>query len=379
MNIQKNEIIFRQGEKAKTAYLIESGQVEIYYTNKNNLDTHLTILGPGELFGEMALIDTNVRSASAKAFTDVQLHEIQKEQLLEKINASSSVVQMIIKILMERIRKINHAEGGDQHADVQIADQNSDVMTKIKFENEIFQAYEKSEFILYHQPIIDLKTQKITGSEALIRWKSPGQGMISPSKFIEVLENSSMIIPIGYWIFEQCFLDYKKIQNQFKKPFSISINVSGRQFLHNEFVPTIQALVKKHQINPNHFKIEIIERVMMESAILTNILNQLREIGFEISLDDFGTGFSSLQYLADMPIDYLKIDRSFVMNLFKDQKTVAVVKSILYLAKQLNLKVIAEGLETIDEVNLMTELGADYGQGYLFSKPVCLDDFLKLV
>jgi diguanylate cyclase len=379
MDIKKNEIIFHQGEKADTAYLIEAGQVEIYYTNKNHIDTQLTILGQGELFGEMALIDANVRSASARALGDVTLHEIQKEQLLEKINSSNSIVQLIVKILMERIRRLNHAEGGDVYKNTQSFDKNTDALEKIKYENEIFEAYKNKEFILFHQPIVDLKTKKIIGSEALIRWESPKQGMISPGKFIDIMENSSMIIPIGYWIFEQCFVDSKIIQEKTKSPFSISINVSGRQFLHHEFIPTIKSLVIKHQINPKDFKIEIIERVMMESGTLTNILNQLRDIGFEISLDDFGTGFSSLQYLADMPIDYLKIDRSFVMNLFKDQKTQAVVKSILYLAKQLNLKVITEGLETPDEVQLMTDLGSDYGQGYLFSKPVKFDDFLKLL
>lgn len=385
MNIKKNEIIFRQGASANTAYLIESGEIEIFYTNENNKDTHLTILGPGELFGEMALIDATVRSASAKAHTDVILHEIQKEQLIEKINSSSAIVQLILKILMERLRKLNQAEGGDLYVVTQLANPNStmEALEKLKFENEIFEAYKNNEFILFHQPIVDLKNKEIIGSEALIRWKSLSHGMVAPGQFIDVLENSSMIIPVGYWIFEQCFLDFKRMQSKLndnqKKTFSISINVSGRQFLHHEFILNVKSLIAKHQIDPKNFKIEIIERVMMESAVLTDILNQLREIGFQISLDDFGTGFSSLQYLANMPIDFLKIDRSFVINLFKDIKTIAVVKSILYLAKQLNLKVIAEGLETEDERKLMTELGSDYGQGYLFSKPISLDEFIQLL
>lgn len=385
MNIKKNEIIFRQGASANTAYLIESGEIEIFYTNENNKDTHLTILGPGELFGEMALIDATVRSASAKAHTNVILHEIQKEQLIEKINSSSAIVQLILKILMERLRKLNQAEGGDLYVVTQLANPNStmEALEKLKFENEIFEAYKNNEFILFHQPIVDLNTKEIIGSEALIRWKSVSHGMVAPGQFIDVLENSSMIIPVGYWIFEQCFLDFKRMQSKLndkqKKTFSISINVSGRQFLHHEFILNVKSLISKHQIDPKNFKIEIIERVMMESAVLTDILNQLREIGFQISLDDFGTGFSSLQYLANMPIDFLKIDRSFVINLFKDIKTIAVVKSILYLAKQLNLKVIAEGLETEDELKLMTELGSDYGQGYLFSKPISLDEFIQLL
>lgn len=379
MNIKLNEIIFKQGEKASSAYLIESGQVEIYYTNKNDIDTHLTVLGQGELFGEMALIDANVRSASAKARTDVVLHEIQKEQLLEKINSSSSIVQLIVKILMERLRRQNRIEGGDETIFTPANQKHDDALEKIKFENEIFEAFKCKEFVMFHQPILDLKTNKIVGSEALIRWQSPKNGMVSPGKFIDILENSSMIVPVGYWIFEQCFEDYKKIQKIYTGHFSISINVSGRQFLHHEFIDNIKLLVAKHKINPKNFKIEIIERVMMESAVLTDILKQLQVIGFEISLDDFGTGFSSLQYLADMPIDYLKIDRSFVVNLFNDAKTLAVVKSILFLAKQLNLKVITEGLETAEEVKLMAELGSDYGQGFLFSKPVDLDSFLKLL
>jgi EAL domain-containing protein (putative c-di-GMP-specific phosphodiesterase class I) len=380
MNVKKDEIIFKQGEKASTAYFIESGQVEIFYTNKNNLDTHLTILGHGEIFGEMALIDANVRSASARALTEVKLHEIQKDQLLDKINASSSLVQMIVKVLMERIRKINQTEGGDSYYENKITyGAGSETLEKIKYENQIFEASKNKEFVLYHQPIFDLKTKKIVGSEALIRWNKPQHGMINPGQFIDILENSSMIVPVGYWVIEQCFEDYKNIQKQKIQPFSISINVSGRQFLHHEFISTVKKLIQKHQINPKNFKIEIIERVMMETALLTSILKQLRELGFEISLDDFGTGFSSLQYLADMPIDYLKIDRSFVVNLFKDQKTKAVVKSILYLAKQLGLKVITEGIETPAEAELMTELGSDYGQGFLFSKPLSFDELLKLL
>lgn len=379
MNVDKNKIIFRQGEKANTAYLIESGQVEIFYTNKMNIDTHLTVLGQGELFGEMALIDANVRSASARALTEVSLHVIQKDQLLEKVNASSSLVQLIVKILMERLRRLNQAEGGDPFQKVQSTDRHNDALEKIKYENEIFEAYKKNEFVIYHQPIVDMKTRAIVGSEALIRWQRPKDGMVSPGQFIDILENSSMIVPVGYWIFEQCFLDSKKIQSSVQKPFSISINVSGRQFLHHDFISTVKDLVLKHQINPADFKIEIVERVMMESGLLMNILSELRKIGFQISLDDFGTGFSSLQYLADMPIDFLKIDRSFVVNLFNDEKTKSVVRSIIYLAQQLNLKVIAEGIESEAEATLIQELGADMGQGYLFSKPLDFETLIKLL
>jgi EAL domain-containing protein (putative c-di-GMP-specific phosphodiesterase class I) len=161
--------------------------------------------------------------------------------------------------------------------------------------------------------------------------------------------------------------------------FSISINVSGRQFLHFDFISKLKELLEKHQVPAKQFKLEITERILLEGGGIIDILDKCAEMGFSISLDDFGTGFSSLQYLARMPISFIKIDRSFVMNIQKDEKTLAVVSSIIFLAKKLNIKIISEGIETATERQIMLDLGSEFGQGYLFAKPVSFNEFLELL
>lgn len=377
MQVKKDDLIFIQGQKGDHAYIIEEGQVEIFHKLKNDQESHLAILGQGELFGEMALIDANIRSASARALSDCRLLVIEKNQLIEKVDASDSVVQLMMRILLRRLRQQNQSHTGI-NLEENVAQQHGlSAVDKLRFESQINAAFQNREFQIYHQPIHDLAHNKLIGSEALIRWESPSQGLISPGYFVDVLENSSMIIPVGYWIFEECFMHYKQIREKAPANFTVSINVSGRQFAHHDFLPTLKALLIKHGVKAENFKLEITERILMEGGAIIDVLNQCRDIGFEISLDDFGTGFSSLQYLAQMPINYIKIDRSFVMNVLKDERTRAIIRSIVFLASQLNVKVISEGIESEAEASVMYGLGSDYGQGYLYSKPIPLPQFLK--
>lgn len=387
MNFKQNEIIFTQGQVGDYAYLIEEGKVEIFQTKKNMQDVHLAVLGEGEIFGEMALFESNVRTASTRALSDCRLLKIKKEQLFERVNSSDKIVQLIIRILMKRLTQKNMEMVGEKVVMPDIDDSGlSDTKRKeadgaavqsLKFENEINEAFLKKEFVIYHQPIFKMSDKSVVGSEALIRWESPQQGLVSPGRFVDILENSSMIVPVGYWIIEECFLHHKTIKNKNpQRDFSISINVSSRQFLHFNFIEKLKELVEKHEVNPQNFKLEITERLLMEGGGVIDILNKCHDMGFAISLDDFGTGFSSLQYLAQMPIDFIKIDRSFVMNVIQNPKTYAVVSSIIYLAKKLNLQIISEGIETEAELRAMAEMGSEYGQGYLFSKPVSFNVFL---
>jgi len=388
MEFKQGDLIFNQGDLGDYAYLIESGKVEIYHTKKSGQIVHLAFLGEGELFGEMALFDSNVRSASTRAASDCNLLRIKKEQLFERVNASDKIVQLIIRVLMKRLQQSNLTKAGEAAAISQVIrteavrhdKSDGDALVKLKFENELNEAFIKNEFKIFHQPIVEMGSGKITGSEALIRWESPQKGLVSPGKFVDILENSAMIIPVGYWIIEQCFLNYKEIMS--KNPgidFSISINVSGRQFLHFDFITKLKELVEKHQVPAKQFKLEITERILLEGGGIIDILDKCAEMGFSISLDDFGTGFSSLQYLARMPISFIKIDRSFVMNIQKDEKTLAVVSSIIFLAKKLNIKIISEGIETATERQIMLDLGSEFGQGYLFAKPVSFNEFLTLL
>jgi len=220
----------------------------------------------------------------------------------------------------------------------------------------------------------------------LLRWQSPTQGLISPNVFIDIIENSSMVIPIGHWIINQALKDLKSIREQLiaagkadlAEDFMMSINISGRQFTHSDFVNNLEDLREKHDLPAKNIKLEMTERIMMDGALAIESLHLCRQQGYSISIDDFGTGFSSLQYLTQMPISFLKIDRSFVMKL-GDAKTKAVISSIIFLAKALNIEIIAEGIETLEEAQALHQLGSHYGQGYFFQRPVEFSKFRTLI
>jgi EAL domain-containing protein (putative c-di-GMP-specific phosphodiesterase class I) len=392
VEIQKDQIIFSEGDAGDCAYIIEKGRVLVFLSKEQD-EIPLNILGEGEIFGEMALIDNENRSASVRALEDVRLAIVTKQQVLERVSTADKVVQLLMRVLLKRLRRKNDIVAhGSRLSDAEFySDGNQDgtqtALDQIKLENQIFQAFQNKEFELFYQPIVNLKTKKITGCEALLRWNSPLHGLVSPNLFIDIIENSSMVIPIGHWIINQALKDLHLIQDQLRlnkkdkmaDDFMMSINISGRQFTHSDFVNNLEDLREKHDVQTKNIKLEMTERIMMDGAIALDALNQCRNQGYAISIDDFGTGFSSLQYLTQMPISFLKIDRCFVMKILSDPKSKAVVSSIIHLAHAMDIEVIAEGIENNEESLVLETLGARYGQGYLFSKPVDMGRFLKLI
>ena len=227
-----------------------------------------------------------------------------------------------------------------------------------------------SQFQLYYQPIISLKTGKIVGFESLLRWFHPQRGMVSPVEFIPVAEETGLIVPIGRWVLQESCSQLQCWQETLNLPdLTISVNVSSRQFLQPEFIPQIEQILISSQI-PNYcLKLEITESVLMETAIsVTERLEQLRDLGIKLSLDDFGTGYSSLSYLHRFPVNTLKIDRTFVQGFNRGQEQ--IVRAIVTLAHSLAMDVVAEGIETPEQLERLKELACEYGQGYLFSPPV---------
>lgn len=391
VEIHKDQIIFNEGDAGDCAYIIEKGRV-LVYLNKDQEDIPLTILGEGEIFGEMALMDMQTRSASVRALEDVRLAIVTKQQVLERVSTADKVVQLLMRVLLKRLRR-NTGKLPHRFAEVEFEnsgagdDVTQSTLEQIKLENQIFQAFQQKEFELFYQPIINLKTKQIAGCEALLRWNSPERGLVSPNLFIDIIENSSMVIPIGHWIINQALKDLKQIQEHLTQKgkkkladaFMMSINISGRQFTHSDFVNNLEDLREKHDLSANNIKLEMTERIMMDGAIALEALNQCRSLGYAISIDDFGTGFSSLQYLTQMPISFLKIDRCFVMKLLTDPKSKAVVSSIIHLAHAMDIEIIAEGIEQNEESLVLETLGARFGQGYLFSRPVDLGRFIQQI
>lgn len=377
ISIAKDTVLFKQGEAGDCAYVVESGKVLVYLEIDQKI-VPLTHIKKGEIFGEMSLIDSLPRSASVKAVEDTVLNVVTKDQLIERFQGSDQLVQLLLKVMMNRVRKNNSSLTHGNEDNMNQDDTVMDGFENLKFENRLQEALNNQEFEMFYQPIINMQDSRVVGAEALIRWKDPVIGYIQPDKFIDFLENSSLMVSVGHWIFERCFQDFHKIKGTFGDDFIMSINVSGRQFTHPDFLLDLEKLTWKHKVNPKNIKLEVTERVMMNGVVAIEILDSCKNKGFHISIDDFGTGYSSLQYLSQMPVSYLKIDKSFVSKIHSDPKVLAVVKSMVFMAQALGMDIIAEGVETLDEREYLLQLGAYYAQGWLYSKALPLDLFMKL-
>lgn len=251
---------------------------------------------------------------------------------------------------------------------------------RVALENELRNALENQQFHLYYQIQTD-SSQRPFGAEGLIRWVHPERGLISPDQFIPLAEETGLILPIGQWVLETACAQLKAWeQDALTRDLFLSVNVSARQFHQADFVTQVQAVVSRHAINPNQLKLEITESMLLENiedTIATMLA--LKNIGIRLSLDDFGTGYSSLQYLKRLPLDQLKIDQSFVRDIVEDSSDRAIVRTIIAMAQSLNLNVIAEGVETEEQRQLLLSKGCNHYQGYLFGKPMPIEQFETLV
>lgn len=249
----------------------------------------------------------------------------------------------------------------------------SQAVNVLKMENDLRTAVHGNELLPFYQPIVSLESRKIVGFEALARWRHPNQNMISPATFIPVAEESGLIIPLGMNMLEQACREVCKWQKIFSdgQPLTISVNVSGKQFTQSNLVKAITDILIKTEIHPTSLRLEITESLLMKDALsAAEMLRELKQMGVQISIDDFGTGYSSLSYLHRFPFDILKIDRSFVSNMCLDKESLAIVKTIITLAKELGKSVVAEGIETEEHITMLSEMSCEYGQGFYFSKPV---------
>jgi len=251
---------------------------------------------------------------------------------------------------------------------------------KLSMENSLRRAIERDELLLYYQAKVNMRQQRVTGCEALIRWQHPELGLVEPAQFIPIAEDSGLIIPISDWVLETACKQMRHWQQQGLPAPAIAVNVSANQFRRPDFADRVQNLLTRLELAPRHLKLELTESILLggiEDALVT--LHKLSALGVQISIDDFGTGYSSLAYLKKLPISELKIDRSFIRDIPYNDDDMAITTAILALAKSLSLEVVAEGVEHEEQVAFLLQQGCEIAQGFLYSKPIPAAEFAVFV
>ncbi len=242
---------------------------------------------------------------------------------------------------------------------------------RLLMENDLRDAIDRQELRLVYQPQVDAKTQSLAGAEVLVRWQSGARGLVSPGEFIYLAEDTGLIVPIGEWVLRQACMQYRRWQRAGAAPPYLAINVSGRQFKMEGFSESVKQILEETELESKYVELELTESFLMDDQeFAINTLRELKSMGFQLSIDDFGTGYSSLSYLKKFPIDRLKIDRSFVVDIEKNEEDRAIVRAIIDLAHTLQISVIAEGVEERSQGDMLARMGCDIIQGYLYSKPI---------
>ncbi|WP_342533152.1 EAL domain-containing protein [Lysinibacillus sp. FSL K6-0057] len=244
------------------------------------------------------------------------------------------------------------------------------IADRILLEQDLHNALANNEFYLDYQPQVNLKTGTIESVEALVRWRHPTRGFVPPDVFIPIAEECGLIIPLGKWILETACTQAKTWEKQGLPPMKVAVNLSLGQLFQQDLVEMVLEILQRTKLDPKFLQLEITESMTMNIDQMTQLLHELKALGIQIAVDDFGTGYSSLSYLKEFPIDCLKIDRTFVRNVPHNPNDEALVSMIISMAKHLRLKVVAEGIEEVEQLSFLIDGGCDYIQGYLFSKPI---------
>jgi EAL domain-containing protein (putative c-di-GMP-specific phosphodiesterase class I) len=374
------EWLFREGDAGDTAFVIENGLLEICREEDGRRE-RIAQLGPGDLLGEMSLIDRLPRSASAFARLPTRLRVLTPQHLNEKLADADPLLRLLLKMILQRYRVATDT-GGKPSPEEQKQDREA-VIKRIELEHELEQALERQEFVLYFQPIVHLGSFSTAGFEALVRWVSPARGFVPPGEFIPVVEESHLIHGVGKWILREGCAALKRLASvatAHGEPIFVNVNLSGKQLATPDIFTEIKSAIDDSGINPEQLKLEITESLLMNNLdSATELLDRCRELGARIALDDFGTGYSSLGYLRRLPINTIKVDRSFVAPITEDAGSGKILGAISALGHSLGMNLVAEGIETREQALALAELGFEYGQGYLFSKAVPEDKARELL
>lgn len=398
MTLRPGDLLFGEGEQGERAYVVENGVVEVVKQTSEGSVT-LARLGHGEIVGEMALFDNAPRSATVVAVEETTLLSIDRLQIDAKIRNADPTIALLIDTLTNRLRSMqsllgapslpnNASEPGDSGLLAARAG-TEDVRQILRFERQLIAGLENDQFFVEFQPIMSLETADIAGFEALVRWRHPDLGNVSPQRFIPVAENLEAVAQLDREIIARS-LTFISEANRVREevcashqdcdPIHVSFNLSTVRLSDGSVISDIDTALAEHDVDPAMLKVEVNEQILISDAQQAiAILSELRSRGIGVLLDDFGTGYSSLSYLARLPIDILKIDRSFVKAMTRSEQSKTILASICAMAGALGKDVIAEGIEKPQQAQMLKEMNCSFGQGYHFAQSMPAEDALAFI
>ena len=390
LQFKPGDIIIKQGDVGENAYIIENGEVEISILQDNGDKLVVGTRSEGAMIGEMSLIDNAPRTATVTAIQDCKLLKITKDDFTRRLGQADPVLRMTMQVILTRYRDtlkrvdisspVAHAFAAENLERTYL--QQADAFEKIKIAHDFQSALGSDEIFLNYQPIINLQTGDIYGFESLMRWVHPERGFISPGIFIPILEENGQILEASKWAFRESCSALTRIQDQsgYKRDLDMSINFSSEDFSADNFMDNINTVLSETKVKPENIHLEITERLLMfQPSTARDSLDSCRKAGMNISIDDFGTGYSSLSYLHAFPINTLKIDQSFVRDMHLNKSSMELARSVISLGQNLEMSIIAEGVEQLEEAQLLKEMGCQYAQGYYFGKPMVESDVIEFV
>lgn len=380
------ELVFRWGDPGDSAYVIEEGCVEVL-SGLGPDQRRIAILTEGAMFGEVALLDRQPRTASVRALVPTRLIRIDRGHVEELLLRSDSVIQYLMHLLLARFRSTHDAAGLQQRLATTAAtahdpmspdtalDMHKAAVRTLTLAQDLSDAIDRQQLELFYQPLIAFDQLTVVGFEALIRWHHPSLGLISPAEFIPLAEKTGLIHRIGQWVLQRAVADWAELRpfcvaNDRHKPF-MSINLSAPELAGGDIVAAVQACLAKHGMDPLELRIELTETIIIQNmADVAASLHRLRALGIGIALDDFGTGYAGLDYLQALPFTCLKIDKTFVQQVNRSERSVHIIKAALELARSIGLSTIAEGIEDAEVGAQLSALGCSHAQGYHYGKPM---------
>lgn len=376
------EVIMSQGEMGSCAYFIQEGRVRIVVEKADGSFLDMGTRGPGSIIGEMAIVDNQPRSATIQSLENCTLLEITKEDFARSVKGANPIVRLISQVILMRYRDIlrrshtltEDAPGCPSPEDSERAyAEQTNVVESIKLANEFKVAIATKQLILHYQPIYSISIGQVLGFEALMRWQHPQRGLVPPDEFIPMAEDSGLIIEACRWALgEVCeMLARLDAVRPDLNDLYVSVNFSATDFEESNFLEAFSEILQRNSTPAKRIHIEITERLLLKKPKnVKETLDNCRKLGMKVVIDDFGTGYSSLSYLHQYPIDTLKIDRSFIHNMRSDKAVLGLVKSILTLRENMDIDIVAEGVEELEEAQLLSQLNCDSAQGYYFSRPI---------